>query len=274
MKTLMKKHWFAGMALIGAVTTITAAELPDCKLETGALLGSRILERLRPTADAGTYLNVAGKLRNGENLSFAKDDPVIVADLKLSRTRTVLYPAVDIHLKSSWVLSFSFDFPAKLPLPVQGEVALDDGRRFRLIQTKQRQVLFIDDQDHFCNKALNAVSPPAAWAAGTLSAEGDDVALESRVVDEQGLEGSVRVIFTGVGSGQIGFQEVWVNGTTVVASIAHNFDQFAKTVKVGPFTFEIIEVVGGKVTLRYDIVERAPVNGAEARKWPMRAVRH
>lgn len=269
----MKLHILAGAALIGATASIAAAELPDCKLETGALLGSRILERLRPTADVGTYLNVAGKLRNGENLTFAKDDPVIVADLKVSRTRTVLYPAADINLKSSWVLSHSFGFPAKMPLPVQGEVTLDDGRRFRLIQTKQRQVLFIDDQDHFCNKALNAVSPPAAWAAGTLSAEGDDVALESRVVEEAGSEGSVRVIFSGVGGGQIGFQEVWVNGATVVASIAHNFDQFAKTIKVGPFAFDIIEVSGGRVTLRYEIAERAPVNGAEARKWPMRTVR-
>lgn len=268
----MKPQILAG-ALIGAMTSVTAAELPDCKLETGGLLGSRILERVRPSADAASYLNVAGKLRNGENLSFAKDDPVIVADLKLSRTRTVLYPAADVNLKSSWVLSFSFGFPAKMPLPVQGEVTLDNGRRFRLIQTKQRQVLLIDDQDHFCNKALNATSSPAAWAAGTLSTEGDDVALESRVVEEPGLEGSVRVIFNGVGGGQLGFQEVWVNGATVVASIAHNFDQFAKTIKVGPFTFDIIEVSGGKVTLRYEIAERAAVSGAEARKWPMRTVR-
>jgi hypothetical protein len=64
-----------------------------------------------------------------------------------------------------------------------------------------------------------------------------------------------------------------INGATVVASIAHNFDQFAKTVKVGPFAFDIVEVSGGKVTLRYEIAERATANGAEARKWPMRAVR-
>jgi len=267
------KHHILAAALIGTVTSTTAAELPDCKLETGGLLGSRILERVRPSVDAASYLNVAGKLRNGENLTFAKDDPVIVADLKVSRTRMVLYPAAHINLKSSWVLSFGFGFPARMPLPVQGEVTLEDGRRFRLIQTKQRQVLFIDEQDHFCNKALNATSPPAAWAAGTLSSEGDDVVLESRVAEEAGSEGSVRVIFSGVGGGQLGFQELWVNGATVVASIAHNFDQFAKTIKVGPFAFDIIEVSGDKVTLRYEIAQRAPVNGAEARNWPMRAVR-
>jgi hypothetical protein len=221
----------------------------------------------------GSYLNVAGKLRNGDSLTFAKDDPVIVADLTLSRTRVVLYPAADIDLKSSWLLSFSFGFPAKMPLPVLGEVTLDGGRRFRLIQTKQRQVLFIDDQGHFCNKALNAQSVPVVWAAGTLSQVVDDVALESRVVEEPAFEGSVRVIFGGVGGGQMGFQEVWVNGATVVASIAHHFDQFAQSVKVGPFTFDIVEVAGGKVTLRYLIAERAPVNVADARKWPLRAVR-
>ena len=268
----MKKLWLAGAALIGAVTSVAAVELPDCRLESG-LLGSRILDRLRPTADAATYLNVAGKLRNGENLTFAKDDPVIVADLTVSRTRTLLYPAADIDLTSSWMLSFSFGFPAKMALPVQGEVTLDDGRRFRLIQTKQRQVLFVDDQGHFCNKALNAQSVPVVWATGTLSQVVDDVALESRVVEETGSEGSVRVIFGGVGGGQMGFQEVWVNGATVVASITHNFDQFAQSVKVGPFTFDIVEVAGGKVTLRYQIAERAPVSVGDARKWPLRTIR-
>lgn len=65
----------------------------------------------------------------------------------------------------------------------------------------------------------------------------------------------------------------WEIGATVVASIAHNFDQFAKTVKGGPFAFDIVEVSGGKVTLRYEIAERAPVDSAEARKWPMRTIR-
>ena len=269
----MKRYFLVGAVLIGATASVAAAELPDCKLETGGLLGSRILERLRPTAEAGAYLNVSGKLRNGENLSFAKDDPVIVADLTVSRTRTVLVPATDINLKSSWALSFGFGFAAKAPLLVQGEVTLDDGRRFRLIQTKQRQVLFIDEQGHFCNKALNAVSAPAAWAAGTLSLETDDVALESRVVEEAGAEGSVRVIFNGVGGGQMSFQEVWVNGATVVTSISHNFDQFAQSVKVGPFSFDIVEVAGGQVTLRYQIADRAPVNSVEVRKWPMRTFR-
>ena len=269
----MKHPLLAGAVLIGTITSVTATELPGCKLETNALLGTQILERLRPSSDAATMLNVTGNLRNGENLTFGKDDPVIVTDLKLSRTRTALYPAADIRLKSSWPLSFSFSFAAKMPLPVQGQVTLDDGRRFRLIQTKQRQVLFIDDQDRFCDKALNAVSRPAAWAAGTLSLDGEDVAMESRVLEETESEGSVRVIFNGVGGGQMGFQEVWVNGATVVASIPHHFDQFAKNIQVGPFSFVIIEASSGKVTLRYEIAERAPVASAEARMWPMKPLR-
>ena len=52
------------------------------------------------------------------------------------------------------------------------------------------------------------------------------------MVEEPGSEGSVRVIFNGVGGGQMGFQEVGVNGATVVASMPHDFDQFAKTIKV------------------------------------------
>lgn len=268
----MKVHILIGAVLIGAMAKALAVELPECNLD-GVMVAPRFLERLRPTADAGTYLNVAGKLRNGENLAFAKDDPVIVADIKVTSTQQALFPITDVSFKSSWVMSPGLSLPAQTQLVVQGELTLNDGRHFRYVQTRQRLGLVVDDQGRICNKMLNAVSPPPTWSLGTLSQQPADAAFEVRGIEETTSEGGVRVIFNGVGGGQMGFQEVWVNGATVVASIAHNFDQFAKTIKVGPFTFDIIEVSGGKVTLRYEIAERAPVSGAEARKWPMRAVR-
>ena len=110
----MKHRFAAATVLICTTAALAAAELPDCKLEAGGLLGPRVRDRMRTLPDAATSLNVVGNLRNGENLTFAKDDPVIVADLKATRTRTVLVPTADVSLKSSWALSFSFSFPARI----------------------------------------------------------------------------------------------------------------------------------------------------------------
>jgi len=268
----MNPRILIGASLICAMTNSLAAELPDCNLDA-VMVAPRFLERLRPTADAASYLNVAAKLRNGERLTFTKDDPVIAADIKVSATRQALFASTDLSFKSSWVTSPNLSIPARTPLSVLGELTLDDGRHFRYVQTNRRLGLVIDDQNRACNKMLNASSPPPTWSLGTLSQQPGDATFETRVVEEAAGEGSVRIIFGGVGGGQLEFQEVWVNAAAVVSSTAHHFDQFAKDIKVGPFTFEVVDVSEGRVTLRYQIAERAPLDSSAARKWPLRAVR-
>src|SRR5207249_1084863 len=80
----------------------------------------------------------------------------------------------------------------------------------------------------------------------------------------------VRIIFNGVSAGQLSFQEIWLSGTEIRSSIARNFDQFAKTVRVGLFDFEVVEVSDGKITLRYNIMERVPVKQADVAKVGLR----
>ncbi len=268
----MEKKYVAAIALLNLVATCAAAaELPDCKLDHWG--ESKILERSRPTADSSLLLTVAGKLQNGTALTFARDEPVLVGDLTVSTTRLTLVPSAELRLKSSWVLSFSYRFPAGAPIPVSREVKSDDGRKFLVVRSADNQVLFLDDQGRFCSKALNAKSSPAVWAAGTLSQEPEAVVLEHRVVEEPRSVGAMRIIFNGVGSGQLSFQEVWVNGATVVRSQARNFDQFAREIRIGPFAFEVLAVADGKVTLRYDIPERASVSATDLAGLPLRPAR-
>src|SRR5262245_63129730 len=139
----MTLHMLAFAAVLAFGTTgAAAADLPDCRI---AFAGS-LAQRMRPTSDAGVYLTVAGDLRNGTALAFAKDDAVLVADLSLSTTRRVVVPSDDVSLKSSWPLSFSFKFPAQSELIVTGIVTLNDGRELSVIHTRERQVIFVDEQ--------------------------------------------------------------------------------------------------------------------------------
>jgi hypothetical protein len=251
-----------------------ATELPDCNLAGPfSFRPSSILERSRPTADATTLLSVSGRLHNGAALTFARDEPVLVADLSVSTTRLTLVPTKDITLKSSWALSFSYHFPANVPITAFGEIKLDESRKLLAVRTQEAQVLFVDEQGRFCNKALNAKSLPNVWAAGILSQQPSDAAIIRRIAEEGKTAAGFRVIFNGVSGGQLSFQEVWVNGSTVIASQQRNFDQFAKRIKVGPFAFDVLGVAGGKVTLRYEIPERAPMSAQELARLPLRVLR-
>lgn len=257
------------LALSATVVEAAAAELPDCKLDHWG--ESHILERSRPPSESRLYLNVKGELQNGTPITVARDEPVLVAELGVSAIRLTLVPAADLRLKSSWALSFGYRFDAGKPIPVSREVQVDGGRTFLVVRMQGDQVLFVDDQDRFCSKALNARSEPHVWAAGTLSQEAETVALEHRVVEEPRSVVGFRAVFAGVAAGQLSFQEVWVQGATVVRSQARNFDQFARQVVLGPFTFDVLAVKDGKVTLKYEIAERKEISAAEAARLAVRA---
>ena len=66
----------------------------------------------------------------------------------------------------------------------------------------------------------------------------------------------MRIIFTGVGMGQISFQQLLVNGSTIVETKTRNFDQFSKQIRIAPFTFDIIGIEGDAIKLRYAIPDR------------------
>jgi hypothetical protein len=55
------------------------------------------------------------------------------------------------------------------------------------------------------------------------------------------------------------FQEVWVQGSRIGKSITRTLDQFAKSIDIAGFKFEIVEVKGDKLKLRYDIASRTEI---------------
>jgi hypothetical protein len=247
---------------------VLASELPNCQLE-GRSVASSILERSRPSPDAGSMLVVRGSLRNGAAIAYAKDDPVLVVDLQVVRAVPSVVPTIEMRLRNSWVLSPSFWFAADRPLHTPREWVEGD-KVYRILRLSDGSVLFVNPEGRFCNKAVNARSQPNVWMAGTLSQEPDGAELLPKVIEEPGESGSLRIVFNGIGAGQMSFQEVWVNGTTVASSMARNFDQFAKNVKVGPFKFEVVEVGTRKITLRYEIAERGPIGAGDLTSMPMR----
>lgn len=97
-----------------------------------------------------------------------------------------------------------------------------------------------------------------------------DTTIESKIQEDVADRAGVRIIFNGVAAGQMKLQEVWVSGTSIRSSVARSFDQFAKTVHVGLFDFEVVDAANGKITLRYEIQDRGPVKAADDTKAGLR----
>ena len=242
-----------------------AEPLQECKSLGGVV--SRLMESLRPASDSAQLLAIAGPLmRNGEVLSYGKDDPVLAVDVKVIRAVPVLVSSSDLYLKSSWFLSTSYRFKSGEPLNVQWSVATANGESFSVIRLVG-SALFVDSQGRICNSALNTSSSPNVWMAGTLSQEGPPFVLDRKVTEQDGPAiGSLRVIFNGVNAGALNFQEVWVNGATVVRSVARGHSiSSPKSVKIGPVTMQVLGINEGRVSLRYEIPDRSIIEADELR---------
>lgn len=169
------KASIAGMALAVALAHVSAvaAELPDCTLDQGSLPG-QALRGFTKTNQTRYFMEVDGALKNGTEVNYERDEAVLNVDMRVVRTTPVLTPSADVTLKSSWALSPNFKFAKGLPLRSWAEVESPDGRRFGLIEMKHGAVLFFDQANEFCNKAVTNKPDMKVWQTGTLSKEPDD----------------------------------------------------------------------------------------------------
>lgn len=253
------------IALHIAASVCIGSEIKDCGTISGIKNG------MVRSPENVLLLDVKGNFRNSQAIEYAKDDPVLIADLTLVNAVPVLMPDSNFVLKSTWMMSPNYRFNAREPITATYEVVLTSGKKMRLIRLDDGSTLFLDSEGNLCNKALN--EKPDVWIAGTLSMEPSVVKLEDRIIENKIGVGSLRIIFNGIQSGALNFQEVWVNGATIVASTSKSFDQFATTVEIGPFNFNVLNTSGGKVTLKYDIASRALVDASIRPKLVLRRVR-
>ncbi|HEX6705337.1 MAG TPA: hypothetical protein VF169_11305 [Albitalea sp.] len=239
-----------------------AAELPDCKL-------SGTMEFKETRRD---FLEVSGSVKNGEEVTYGRDEPVLVVDLKVVSVRPVLIPSADVRLKNSWALSQSYRFEKGVPLYVS-DVESATGRRLSALSFRDGSVIYLNEDGDFCNKVRTIKPDMQVWQMGTLSKEPDDVRFERTTKDEVGQSGSLRIFYLGTTGGAMQFREAWVQGGQISKSIDRNFDQFAKVIEVAGFKFDVVEVKGDKVKLRYEIPSRQELGPVQRAQIPLQVRR-
>ena len=257
---------------LAATTQVIGAQVIDCQIEKSDYFITAGAP-LRMSPDANLLMAVQGKLRNNEQVTYEKDEPVVVADVQVLRTTPVIVPAADMVLKQDGFIALKLKMLGRRPLPALQEIALADGRVFSIVPVSQDHAVVATKSGELCNVAISYRVPDPYWVHGMLL-DPADATIESKVQEEVTDRAGVRIIFTGVTAGQLNFQEVWVAGSAIRSSTTRSFDQFAKSVRVGLFDFEVVEVSSNKITLRYEIQDRGPVKAADVTKAGLRPGAH
>jgi hypothetical protein len=255
-----------------ATTQVLCAQAIDCQIEKSDYFITAGAP-LRMSPDANLLMTVEGKLRNNEQVTYEKDEPVVVADVRILRTTPVFVPATDMVLKQDGFIALKLKMLGKRPLPAVQEIALPDARVFSIVPVSQDHAVVATKAGELCNVAISYRVPDPYWVHGMQLDPADGI-VESKIQEDVTDRAGVRIIFNGVAAGQLNFQEVWVSGSSIRSSVTRSFDQFAKTVHVGLFDFEVIDVSSGKITLRYEIQDRGPVKAADVTKAGLRPGAH
>lgn len=247
-----------GMAAALIQLPAVGAELADCKLDQGNFPG-KALRGFKLQGQDRYFMEVTGDLKNGTENIFERDEAILNVDLKVVRTNLALTPTTDVLLESSWALSPNFGFVKGRAYRVWEMAELPDGRKIGLISHRADSILFFDEANQFCNKAMTNRDGNQTWQMGTLTIQSATPTFERRLVDDVIKSGSLRIIYLGSSAGALKIQEVWVQGSRIGKSITRTFDQFAKSIDVAGYNFEVIEAKGDKVKLRYDIPSRTEI---------------
>jgi hypothetical protein len=249
-------QWIAFVPILAHLQA-HAAELPDCGLERGFLPIKSLTSHIS-RSQARYFIEVDGPLKNGTENVYERNDAVLNVELRVVRTVVTMTPNVDFQLKNSWVLSPNFRFRAGAPSRLWRQIELPDGRKFYAVVVEHGTV-FLNEAKQFCNKTLG----DGVWHAGTLSLEPDEASVDLGLADDVMKSGSLRVIYLGTSAGAMKFEEVWVQGSRIGKSITRTFDQFAKTIEIAGFKFEVMEAKGDRVVLKYAIASRNEIGPAQ-----------
>jgi hypothetical protein len=248
-------------ALIAQVPALSA-ELADCKLDQGNFPG-KALRDFKMQDQARYFMEVDGALKNGTENVYERDEAILNVDLKVIRTTLALTPSSDVILKSSWALSPNFGFVKGRAYRVWEIAELPDGRKFGLLSHRADSVLFFDEANQFCSKVVSSTPNGQVWQMGALSTDTPNPTFERTLVDDTLKAGSLRIINLGTSAGALRIQEVWVQGSRIGKSVTRTFDQFAKSIDVAGYKFQVIEAKAGKLTLRYDIPSQTEITFAQ-----------
>ena len=227
----------------------SAAELPDCHLGRAPRIDSGGITRPRLST---TRLDLdPASLKTGQEVTYARDEPVLNTDYRILKLSTVLVASDDFVLKSSWVMNRDFKFTKGQTVTIARELMMPDGSALPVYFPLHDRVLFLTQDGEFCNQAVMANGSSWNWAMGRLTRIPDGAKMEWHNSESETASGRLRVIYTGASAGAMHFQELWVKGSQITSSADRQFDQFADTIEIAGLKFHVAQAKPDSVRISY-----------------------
>ncbi len=234
-----------------AACSASAADLPDCHLYKSPNYDHG--GTFRPPSLVRQLVLDAEALKTGQDITYARDEPVLNADYKLVSRGSALVATGDFVLKASWPTNPDFKFTKGQTISITRELVGPDGVGYPVYRPESEWLVFLTPDGEFCNRAV-ITRRGVGWneAMGHWMRSPDDARLAWADTEAVMDSGRLRIIYMGLSAGAMHFQEVWVKGSQIVSSVDRQFDQFASTVQIAGLTFHVSSAKPDSIHISYD----------------------
>ncbi|MET3118855.1 hypothetical protein AAKU64_003090 [Undibacterium sp. GrIS 1.8] len=254
---------FIAIALTLVTANIFAAPLPECDLS-----GATAVQNFQSSPQLIGQPEFIRKLTNTSVRTIskkivAKGDAILVSDLELIQ-RDVSLSTQQPFKYSANLLAVSFSYN-----PTSAQTALyrfkaNSGDIYHVLMYKQDAV-FVREDGMLCDRVVRYSSDSSSIVAYTYQTYPEDVKFTFGKADHSWGVGSLRIIYNGVTSGSIQFQEVWIQDGKILSTTAHQLDQFTKDVRIAGFPIRVDSVTGDSAAISLDAADELSVSLGDAR---------
>lgn len=248
--------------LAGAGTAAYAEPLPQCDLVgTTALRGLRSSPYLLP--QDGYYRKVRS-LAARPGPVVAKGEPLLAADVDVVR-RTVMPRASKAFRYSANLLAIGFRFDPARPQPSVYRFRSRGAETYHVLMFANDAV-FVREDGRPCDRVVRFSHDSSAIVAYTYATDPEDVRFLVEEQEQSIGSASLRIVYMGTAAGALHLQEVWARDGHILRSRPHQFDQFARTVKIAGFQLRVGSAAPESGEFVVETQDELPVALDEARE--------
>jgi hypothetical protein len=208
------------------------------------------------------------KLRNTTTRSLTtqkitKGGAVFVSDLEVIQENISLKAERPFKYSANF-LAITFAYNPGTPQISIYRFKARNGESYHVLMYKQDAV-FVREDGTLCDRVVRFSSDASSIVAYTYKTEPEDVKFTFGKERRSWGTASLRIIYVGVVSGTLQFQEVWASDGNILESKMHQFDQYAKEVSIAGFPIHVAGAGDDFAAISVDASDELIVSIDEAR---------
>lgn len=261
-------HYWSNMkriitALTLVATSVAAAPLPECDLS-----GTMGVQNFQSNPQLVLQAEFVRKLTNAStrrstSQTVAKGDAILVSDLEVIQ-KNILLKAQQPFKYSANFLAITFSYAPTTAQTALYRFKAKNGENYHVLMYS-KDAVFVRDDGTLCDRVIRFSSDTSSVVAYTYQTDPEDVRFAFGKEDLSWGAAGLRIIYGGVASGAMQFQEVWARDGKILATKVHQFDQFTKDVKIAGFSIHVANTTADSAVISIDAADEVAIPLEEAR---------